>query len=270
MELAIENTRIRIHFEYSKPIAINDFTKSMNAIGTLYKNFANQNSTQEIAECGLYVEKIKEGSLDMFLMSTVSCVIPMMEGFNTVAEFGKYMIEYLSFFAKGLGSKPDTTKEEAIESKNLLDMSVNDEKSTMTISITNANGNIYNNCTFVMNSNECNSAQNRLNTTINELNKKEQESSIAGQKYERVLLVMKQSRADQNKKNKRNRGIIDMIEADIERPIFFDSDTIRDEMLHSDINPFNVIYQVDVEVQSANKTIVYCVTKLHSIEEIDN
>ena len=78
-----------------------------------------------------------------------------------------------------------------------------------------------------------------------------------------VLLTWFQARND-NKSNVGNKGIIEDIS---KKPlnITFESDEIKEKMLHSDINPFNVAYVVDVKIQTIQeKPAAYKIVKLHN------
>ena len=62
-----------------------------------------------------------------------------------------------------------------------------------------------------------------------------------------------------------NKGVIDDLS---KKPmnIIFDSEEIKERMLHSDVNPFNTAYVVDVKIMTVREQpVAYKVVKLHEL-----
>lgn len=260
MEKKEQANTLLIHIEHSKPIEINEFTTSLNAIGGLFSSFAQEKGeSREMSQANLYVEKIESGCIDIFLCEIVSAsLIPFMENMNIILEFSSYIKSVLDFFTSGIGEKPELKAGEAKNFKDLLNITANDNKGEMIIgAIVNENKEyMFNNCTF--NFPQSNSAQNQLDKEI------ERMKSIqpTGNKYTRQLMTIYQMRSDMNA-NVGNKAVIESI-SPRKLSVVFSSDELKEEILHSDDNPTKKAYWVDVETLNVNgKLVGYNVLELH-------
>ena len=86
-------TILLVHIKPSKPIEINDFTSSLNAVGNLFSSYVQKNgSCDEQARARLYIEKIEEGSIAIYLTELVTAtLIPFVENANTIFEFASFL-----------------------------------------------------------------------------------------------------------------------------------------------------------------------------------
>lgn len=75
-----KDTALLVHIEHSKPIELQDFITGLEGLGGLFRDFAAKNGQdKEQAQAKLYVEKIENGCIDIFLCDAVSAsLIPFM------------------------------------------------------------------------------------------------------------------------------------------------------------------------------------------------
>lgn len=255
-----------IHIEHSKPIELNEFTTSLNAIGGLFSSFAQLNGeSKEMSQSKLYVEKIENGCIDIFLCETVaSCMLPFMENMNIILEFSSYIKSVLEYFTLGKGDRPELSLQEAKGFKDLLNITANDNKGEMSIGAI-AKGdknNIFHNCTF--NFSGSNSAQNQLDKEIEELKTVQPMDGI----FSRQLMKIYQVRGDMAS-NAGNKAVIDAI-SNKKLNVVFETDELKHKILNSADNPIRKAYLVDVLLMTIEgKPAAYKVIALHDTIPLD-
>lgn len=256
-----------VHIEHSKPIEVKDFVTSLNAIETLFSCFVQKNGdNKELTQAKLYVEKIEEGCIDIFLREMVTpTLIPFMENMNVILQFSSYLKDVLGYFTRGIGKKPDLSVQESKSLKDMLAIPVGDEKGSMTIgAINNADKVvILNGSTF--NFFDSNSAQNQLSRLIEEGKRPLPSDEI----HCRQLMRIYQMRSDLNT-DTGNKAIIDTL-SDKKLGVVFETDELKRRILHSDDNPAKKAFLVDVVVMTVNgKMIAYKVVDLHDVVDLED
>ena len=256
-----------IHIEHSKPIEIGEFVTSLNAVGNLFSCFAQKNGeNKELSQAKLYVEKIEEGCIDIILVENVmATLIPFAENMNIILEFSAYVKSVLEYFTKGIGSRPDLTPSETRDLKNLMSITAGDNKGETAIgAIENGDKhNVYNNCTF--NFYEGNSAQNQLSRIEAESRRETQSEEI----HCRQLMTIYQMRGDMST-DYGNKAVIDAI-SKRKLALVFETDSLKEAILHSDENPTKKAFLVDVVVQTiGGKLAAYKVMDLHEVIDLDD
>lgn len=247
----------RIHLENKSPLELSDFNKSLLAVGNQFEVFANENGNFEKSDVKLYVQQVSQGSIIVDLVEFATAgLIPIVANTNLIVDFANHLKNIYDYFKEGKGEKPKLTISECKDLYDIVNPVAKDVNSKVTFSIVN-NGN--NNITpvFIMDSISSNASQNKLKNEIAALQTKEYQNII----HTAQLLTMFQVRGINNKKG--NKGII---EALLDKPlnIVFESEEIKKEILHSDLNPLKTAYIVDVVIQNANtKPFAYKIIKLH-------
>ena len=243
---------ILFHIEHSKPIEISEFVTSLNAIGNLFSLFAKKNGDcKEAAKSKLYVEKIEEGCIDIIL-----CEI--------ILEFSSYIKNVLDFFTEGVGLKTDLDLNECKNFKDLALVTAGDNNGITTIGAINKGdkSNIYYNCTF--NFQEGNSAQNQLEKEIKSIKSVQPVTDM----YSRQLMTIYQMRSDMET-DKGNMAVIDAISKN-KMAVVFETDELKEMILHSDSNPTKKAYLVDVVLLTVNgKIAAYKVMALHDVIDLE-
>ena len=257
---------ILFHIEHSKPIEISEFVTSLNAIGNLFSLFAKKNGDcKEAAKSKLYVEKIEEGCIDIILCEIASAgILPFIENMNIILEFSSYIKNVLDFFTKGVGLKPDLDLNECKNFKDLALVTAGDNNGITTIGAINKGdkSNIYYNCTF--NFQEGNSAQNQLEKEIKSIKSVQPVTDM----YSRQLMTIYQMRSDMET-DKGNMAVIDAISKN-KMAVVFETDELKEMILHSDSNPTKKAYLVDVVLLTVNgKIAAYKVMPLHDVIDLE-
>jgi hypothetical protein len=157
-----KDTKLLIHLKHSKPVEINEFTASLNAVGNLYSSFVQENGgCDEQAQAKLYVEKIQEGSIMVYLSELVSAgLIPFMENSNTILDFASYLKTVFGYYIHGEGDKPELTIQECKDFGNMLSVVAGDHKGRMEIGavVKGDNNNVLVGC--IINYTDSNAGQN--------------------------------------------------------------------------------------------------------------
>lgn len=257
---------ILVHIEHSKPIEINEFTRSLSAIGSLFSSYVKkEGGSKEMAQAKLYVEKIEEGCIDIILVETITAsLIPFAENVNTILDFSSYLKKIIEYFTKSTGPKPELDLQEAKDLKDVFAITSGDSKGTTSIGamVKDNKGNVFNNCTF--NFNESNSAQNQIEKAIESY----KQTSPAGDVYSRQLMTIYQMRSDM-RTDCGNKAVIDAISRR-KLGVVFETDGLKEQILHSDENPTKKAFLVDVIVQtSGGKPAAYKVMALHDVVDLE-
>lgn len=261
-EIESKDTALLVHIKHSKPIEVSDFVKTLNAIGGLFDDFvASNGDCEEVAKAKLYVEKIEKGSIDIHLTEVVSAaLIPFAENVNTIIDFAKHIKGIVDYYANGLGEKPSLSARQLKNAHDMFSINAKDIKGDTSICAIDKNNsdNTYNNCTF--NYFGSNSGQNVTDRDMQEL-KGNEERNI----YKNQLMKIYQVHKD-NGKDVGNKAVIDNIAPHRQIGLTFENDELRKEILHSDKNPLNNLYIVDVVTMTVNgKLAAYKVIALHDV-----
>lgn len=263
--LPSRDTALLIHIEHSHAIELSDFTTTLDSIANLYASFVKKNGgSDDMAKSRLYVEKIKEGSIDIVLCERIAaCLIPFMENVNTILEFASYIKKIVEYFCHSKGEKPELTVDKCNDIDGMFAINANDAKGKTSISAININNPSFSftNCTF--NFHDSNSAQNQIRQERTAL----MEEAPEKQKFERQLMVIYQVRGDKSK-DKGNKAVIESISTK-KLALLFDSDELKQSILFSDENPMKKGYFVDGEIFYSNdKAAAYKITALHDIIDL--
>lgn len=261
-----EANAILVHIEHSRPIEINEFTRSLNAIGSLFSSYVKkEGGSKEMAQAKLYVEKIEEGSIDIILVEIITAgLIPFAENVNTILNFSSYLKKTIEYFTKSIGPKPELDLQEAKDLKDVFAITSGDNKGTTSIGalVKDNKGYVFNNCTFTFN--ESNSAQNQIERDI-ELCR---QTSPDGDVYSRQLMTIYQMRSDM-RTDCGNKAAIDAI-SKRKLGVVFETDALKERILHSDENPAKKAFLVDVVVlTSGGKPVAYKVMALHDVVDLE-
>lgn len=267
---APKDTLLRVHITHSKPVEVSDFVSSLTAINKTYTAFVQKkkNVAADLTKSKLYVEKVEEGSIIVYLKEIVTAtIIPFLENINPIFEFASYLKDAYNFFKLGEGTKPKLDLQECENLSRILDVVASDPKAEMTIGAIDCNNAKieFNNCSF--NFGESNGMQKQLMQEAEAI----RETSKADNIYERVLMVIYQVRAKTDTDtSKGNKAIVDEIAKGKKVPIIFDSDELKNKILYSDDNPTRYAYQVDISVETLNgNPIAYKITALHDMFPMD-
>lgn len=255
---------LKIHITNSKPIDLQTFSTSLSSVSSLFASYANKNGVYTSdADVGLYVEKVKEGSIELWLGVGTAAFLAFAENANIVIDFAKHIKGVYDFYTNRSEEKPDMSIDEMKHYHDMLNVIADDNKGNMSMSVFDSvsGGNIFIGCKF--DNNDGNNIQNKINKDI------EHYKSIPPLEdvYTRVVMGIYQLRSDMNV-NTGNKAVIDSISKN-KVGLFFESDELKLEVLASERNPINYAYVVDVSVQRLeNRIVAYKVLKLHEVIEL--
>lgn len=265
MLMKTEQTMLLVHIKPSKPIEINEFTSSLNAVSNLFTSYVQKNgSCDEQAQAKLYVEKVQEGSIIVYLTELVSSsILPFIENANLIFEFATFIKNTCDYYIHGKGEKEELTISECNDFNNMLNMVAGDNKGEMEIGavVKGRGNNILVGCT--LNYTDCNAGQNQFKKEADRL----KALAPVSEKYSRQLMTIYQLRSDMGN-DAGNRAIIEGISKK-KVAVVFETDELKERILNSDCNPVKYAFLVDVEVQTVNERIgAYKVLALHDTIEI--
>lgn len=252
-----QDVRLVIKIENNHPIELLDLTKSLVALSTQFNSYAvKHGDCKENREATLYVKEIKSGSIILELVELATAgMIPFIENTNTIIGFTQFLSSVVNYFLKNEGDKPELHPSDMREISAIVNPISKDTGSQLNLSNT-INGNVTFN--FNIGSTETNALQNVLKSEIEKLKLPEHSDEI----YSSELLTWYQARDDMKSKTG-NKGVIENLHP---KPlnITFDSEELKEEMLHSDINFFNTVYVVDVKIQTIqDEPKAFKIMKLH-------
>lgn len=261
-----EVNALLIHIEHSKPIEINEFTTTLNAVGNLFSMFAQEKGEcKELSQAKLYVEKIEQGCIDIFLTETVTAgLIPFFENMNIILDFSLYLKNIMEYFTEGKGEEPNLKVQEAKNLSNMLDIVTGNNNVEMKVGAIDKGNKKYilNNCTI--NFLGGNSAQNQLEKRIYKLKEIQQSDEI----YTRQLMTIYQMRSDMSS-DTGNKAVIDAI-SNKKLGVVFETDELKERILNSEYNPTKKAFLVDVELLTVGgKPAAYKVLALHDVIDLD-
>ena len=267
MELQPKDTALLVKINHSKPIEVNDFVATINAVGNLFDTFCRQNGdSEEARKARLYVQKIEHGSIEIFLTEAVSAMtLPFMENMNLIMEFAGNLKNVIQYFTKGKGEKPELSAKELRQYHDVFAITAGDSHGTTEIGAVQIGSAapVYNSCVF--NYFDGNSAQNQIRREEKEL----KESDAAEKIHERQLMTIFQMRGDMNT-DTGNKAVIDAL-SKRHLPVVFEKDELKRQILDIDGNPTKQAFLVDVVIQTvAGKPAAYKVMRLHDIIPLED
>lgn len=265
-EILPRDTALMMKITHTKPIEVSDLVATMNGIGTLFDCFCRASGdSSEARKARLYVEKIEHGSIEIFLVETISALaLPLLENLNIIMDFAAHLKAAIDFFTGKSNSRPNISREELRPLHDLFAVTAGDNRGTMDIGAV-AKGDInvtYNNCVF--NYSDSNTAQNQIKREEREL----KERDTAEVTLSRQLMTIFQMRGDMGT-NTGNKAIIEAISPRA-LPLVFETDDLKLSILAIDDNPTKQAYLVDVVIQQAGgRPAAYKVMALHDIVPLE-
>lgn len=157
---------LNIHIANNKPVEINNLARSLNGLSNLYKIFIEDHEYNINIEPKLYVKEIKEGSIDIYLLGQM---LNSLDLINPTFEFANHlfnMIDILKGAKEDCGKK--ISKKEYESLIDFTDVTARDVNAKVDVSVKDNNGNIYNNCNFVVTTTDANAVQNAAKKRIDE------------------------------------------------------------------------------------------------------
>jgi len=244
-KIELKDTAIRVHLKHTKPVEVNDFVASVTSIGNLFSSYIKENADyKEEVKAKLYVEKIKEGSIDMWLVApTIVGLLAFADNTNKLCDFVKHINDFIAHFLNGLHPEKKYTLSELKDLKELLTPTSTDRGGQISIEAININTNQVVMHGTPVNFDGSNNIQNQIEREIDVRKNTEVSDGV----HKKVLMQIYQLRntADSNVGNK---AIIDDIFVGKKLPVVFGTDELKSDILYSEANPARTGFIVDAEV----------------------
>lgn len=250
------NSQSTFHFKISnsKPILLDDFSKSLKSLSDEYDFFAKRDSLANPSRNKLYIRQITKGSIDIELVAMSALLL--FEHFNTICEFSKHL--KCVFDTLLLKNNCDLIDTKTL--KNTIDILApiaKDKNSSVQFAPNIINGDVTVN---VFNNNEVVSITEHANQTI------EQRAIEEEERKEKTHVLLYFEQASTKSKKQANKGVIESLSKKPLYITFGDDETLKSSILFSDENPLTKVYEVDVEIVSVdNKPYSYKIEKLHDV-----
>lgn len=257
----MEDIRLHIHIEDTKPMELLDLTSSLVSLNNQYVTYLKKHLEQNIrSEAKLYVKEIRHGCVIVELIDTLtSAVLPFMESANTIVGFASYCREAIYYLLGKDDKNPGMSVSDCRDFGNLVNPITADNGAVIHIG-TYINGDIT--VSVKADNIEANAIQNAARKEIARLSVLEQTEI-----HKNVLMTWQQASSD-IKNDAKNKGVIDSISPNKALKVLFESDDIKKKMLYGDENPLTSVYEVDVRVEtSQDKPVAYRVIQFHQMFE---
>lgn len=125
---------LKIHITNSKPIDLQTFSTSLSSVSSLFASYANKNGVYTSdADVGLYVEKVKEGSIELWLGVGTAAFLAFAENANIVIDFAKHIKGVYDFYTNRSEEKPDMSIDEMKHYHDMLNVIADDNKGNMSM-----------------------------------------------------------------------------------------------------------------------------------------
>lgn len=255
----MENQTLLIHYDISKPVEVSDFVKSLNAVSSLYSSYAKENGAcSELHNAKLCVEKIQEGSIDVFLTlgDIAASILPFAETVNIIHDFAVNLQNVTKSLLSGSADLDKFTKKNCQDYKDLVSVTARDNRGNMDVKVFAPQGNmIFTGCSF--NSCEANALQNQSDNAIERISKDDD----SPKRLLSACMTISQMKTDRDS-TVGNKAVIDEFDKRA-APVGFASEDLKSKILFSDMNPANYAFIVDVDVLKVGGKNIYRVIALH-------
>lgn len=263
---APELVYLRYHLENNTPVDLLEFTQSLQALQNEYSRFLRDRGATS-TKARLNIQKVEEGSIVFELIEALPIaalpgVVHLAGHVNTLVEFGTYLHQMVKALVHSKPVPAEGRNTETLKHlSTFMQPLVNNAGSNLSVEVNAVvNGNIYQQCTFTLDSLEGNALQNQASRISKEL----AEEVVKTEEYkEKVLLRLE--RLDREVDSKQDRGVIEAFDPKKPRKLLFDEVT-KDRFMESDQNAFKYLYYVDaIALYEQGRIIAYRITKLHEV-----
>ncbi len=263
-EDVMEKQILSIKIENQNSIELNQLTLSLNALACQYDSFLRKSPDFDYhkSQRKLYLSKLENGSL---IVELIPAVIPLLNEFNSIMEFGKYLKNIFDYFlGKTTNFSYSLTKKDCEEIIEFIEQSARDNGSNLSLNI---NGN-NNTVVFPIVDLDCIKA----NAIQNNINKYSEKTSESPRIYFKELMYWANAGFVKNKIN--DKVIIEKIDKKPKKVIFQNEQDKIFSTTHNNKFPNknwqDLGYIVDVEVSYIEDTPKeYKILKIYEDDTFD-
>lgn len=238
------NPLLQITIDNKQEMELFELASSMASISDQYHRFLRQTKKQKIkSESKLYVKNISEGSIILDLCEKSPAMLPGIAPILVeYAGFVTCTFDYLTGKTSSLPEIYHYVREDFLNFKKIFEPIANVNGKTINLTGLNFGKTVVINVTY--NSTDANAAQNQCDREIKRLEKAG--DSLIREGVELHLYQARDSQLSQSTQG--NLGIISDI-TDKPKVLSFANDRVRYDITKGETNPFNFVYNVDVEVK---------------------
>ena len=259
------NDKLEIIIENKKPVELTDLTLSLLAVSHQFQSFMETEVNDDYgAGTELYIKEVRSGSIVFELVALAMPIVPLIWEGGPLSEWvgqAKSIVDWL--LAKSKDKPKELTKQDLSQWNSILEPIAKDSASQLNFTVSDG-GSVVNQ--FIINSNEANAAQNRIQRELKVL---EQPNDLLRTKR---VMTWYQTKFDANS-DTGNKAIIESISS---KPlkVVFENNAVKEAMLQGDQGFqkqwHELAYLVDVEVQTVNGVPkVYTVLRYFEQETFD-
>lgn len=253
-----DDVRLIIKIDNSKPVELMDLTRGLLGLADEYASFiADSGYIGGPDEIKLYIKEIKSGSIEAELVALAPGLLALVNHPMTVLGYARFLSETYDFLTGKSPANPVTNRTTYENASAFVEPIAKDSASQLNLSVVN-NGNVE--FHYHLDSAGANVAQNAARREL--ARKRETVTGL----HDKVLLYWYQTRGDIKSKA----GDKAIVESLWDRPVkaIFEDASIKEKILSSPENLFNLAYIVDLEVGTVDgQPAVYKITRLHEIIE---
>jgi hypothetical protein len=240
------------------PVAVADYAGALTALESEFRNYADGNGGRGFAEgVGLYVTRLKTGSLISELQALAPFALPFAEHANSILGFAGHLKSGFDYL---LGRSPSAERPPNRSIQNLISIAepvARDGGSVLSVN-TIIQGDVH--FHLKLPSKDANAAQNVARRVVST------ERTPTSAVRERVLLYLFQARSDPRSKAG-DRAIIESISESPVR-LEFVNEMVKLSVVGGTENPFKLAFIVDVEVGTVGgRPLLYKVLAVHGTME---
>ncbi len=241
---------MEIRIRNESMVSLADLSESMNAMADEFREFCEKHERE--CEAQLMVKEIRNGSIDIFLVSSVAALVPLAESFNAIVEFGKHIGGVLSSLLKKTPERDSIPLRTLENVKKIVSPTVKDSGGRTEITI-NGNGNTVN--VYAFGSSEARG--------ISESAQYVEDMKRLPERDIFVKEVLYFSQVRDTKGSVGDRAVVESFSKTPKKVVYLDQ-AFKDSVIDSERNIFDYGFIVDVEVSRiAGKVVAYRVLKFH-------
>lgn len=238
---------LTIKIDYNEAISAEVFYEFLGACSRQFEKQSKYYNDKQ--QDKLLIKEIRQGSIEIEL---IALIMPIIGNFNSIYTFFDSIKTTFEWFVNNNGDKPQMKIKDCEDFKRIISPLNNSNSTQINVYV---NGD--NNRTLLIDKEMAESMSKKLDKEIFE----QQKTSEDSDNYNNVLLKLIQIKND-DKDNKNTKGIIEKIDRK-EHPILFSDNSIKNEMLYNQANPFFKYYLVNVLVnKNGAKIISYTILDL--------
>lgn len=254
-----DNALLTVKYEPQRPVELLDLTASLHALGSRYRDYANESGFDPEADIGLYIDHLRSGSIIATLKTLSDQYSFVHDHLDLLAGFIANWNEAAQFFLALVPYKfsPPVTKVHAEQLSQFLEPVAKDGGSQVFLSINSTAPVTVNN--FHFNSQQASAAQNNIRRFIGKQPSQEEF-------FQNEVLYLRQASGDFTARAG-DKGVIEKFSNRAVRLRFMNDDA-KKAVIDTPENPFKMAFIVDGKISTVEgKPALYQIYVVHDVFE---